>query len=137
VCALARRGQVSSSLPFAALRAANVGGTRRVLEACGLYADGGKRVSFLHVSTLGFLPPAHPEALQVRYSTQSGGGGGSGGGSGGGRGEADPRAEAREEALRIAGLSGCAQANYQRRVHPLGVFPPAALKQPTALGSRI
>ena len=55
--------RVSSAVPYAALRGANVGGTRRVLAlAMGGGADEGDVV---HVSTMGFLPMGHAETRDV------------------------------------------------------------------------
>jgi fatty acid CoA ligase FadD9 len=52
--------QVSSALPYAALRDPNVLGTARV-AALAIRA----RARLLHISTLGFVDPGHAETLQV------------------------------------------------------------------------
>jgi len=62
ICMVVHCGaQVNSVFPYAALKEANVAGTRRVLEMVLLFGDASSSVDFLHVSTMGFLPPGHPE----------------------------------------------------------------------------
>lgn len=56
--------QVSSALPYTALRATNVGGTAHV-AALALHA--GARL--LHISTLGFVDAGHAETLEVKTSS--------------------------------------------------------------------
>jgi len=99
--------QVSSSLPYRSLYEANVAGTRRCLELASLFRDGCGSVNLLHVSTLGFVPPGHPEKLAVRFcpSNHAATHGGSGGCD-----SSDRASTRRNEAMRIAGLSGYAQS---------------------------
>jgi thioester reductase-like protein/acyl carrier protein len=56
-CLIHCGARVSSAMPFGALRGTNVAGTRRAL-ALALLGD----ADFVHVSTLGFVPPGHAES---------------------------------------------------------------------------
>eukprot|EP01052_Picozoa_sp_SAG31_P010686 SAG31_NODE_592_length_13726_cov_7.188082_6_plen_916_part_00 len=58
-CVVHCGARVSAAIPYAALRAANVGGTRRALALALLGA-----ADFVHVSTMGFLPLGHAETRE-------------------------------------------------------------------------
>ena len=56
-CVFHCAAHVSSVMPYAALRNANVCGTRRVLQLALLFKDAETEVDVCHVSTMGFVPP--------------------------------------------------------------------------------